>query len=107
MSLMQIRIKEKKYLSILWEDNSEYLIKLTNLRNSCPCAVCQEERAKQNPGYIPIYSDDQVTVQNIKVIGYYALNIVWKDGHSTGIYEYFRLREMDEKDNPLKRLIAG
>lgn len=102
---MQIKIKDRKFLYIRWDDRSESLIKLTNLRRACPCAFCSEERAKQGASYIPIYSDDQVTVANIKIVGYYALNIIWKDNHATGIYEYERLKQLGEA-KPLDGLVA-
>lgn len=92
MTPVQIQIRDKKYLHIKWDDNTESLIKLANLRRYCPCAVCNAEREEQGPDYIPIYNTVQVTIKDIKVIGYYALNIKWEDGHSTGIYEYERLK---------------
>lgn len=106
MAPVQIKIKDRKFLQIRWDDHTESLIKLTNLRRACPCAFCNEEKDKMGASYIPLYNDDQVTIANIKIVGYYALNIFWKDGHSTGIYEYEKLRQLGESSAPLNGLVA-
>ncbi|MEI7811096.1 MAG: DUF971 domain-containing protein [Ignavibacteria bacterium] len=92
----QIRIKEKKYLSIRWDNNSWSFIRLAGLRRACPCVNCKEEREMQGGGYIPIYNDTQLTITDIKINGNYAVNIIWKDGHSAGIYEYSMLNNLTE-----------
>ncbi|MDP4195693.1 MAG: DUF971 domain-containing protein [Bacteroidota bacterium] len=106
MSPVKIKIKDKKVLYLKWDDNTESFVKLTNLRRACPCALCKEERERLGADYIPLYNDNQVTITNIKIVGYYALNITWKDGHSTGIYEYERLRQLGESSDPLNGLVA-
>jgi DUF971 family protein len=58
--------------------------------------MCSEERNKQGKDYIPIYNDDQVTIQNLKLVGYYGINVQWKDGHKLGIYEYGFLKRIAE-----------
>lgn len=92
----QIKIKDKKFLFIKWDDNSESLVKLANLRRNCPCAVCNSEREKQGKNYIPLFSDDEVTVKNVDIVGYYAIRLIWNDGHNTGIYDYERLKTLAE-----------
>jgi len=89
---VQIKVKEKKYLFIKWNDNSESLIKLVNLRKNCPCSICTSEREKQGDKYIPIFSDEQITIKDIRVVGSYAIGIVWTDDHSTGIYDFNYLK---------------
>lgn len=82
------------YLKILWIDSIEQKIKLANLRYYCPCAICQKERIENSNSYIPIYSDDQITVEKIRIVGNYAINIIWKDNHDTGIYNFELLRNI-------------
>ncbi|NLT49632.1 MAG: DUF971 domain-containing protein [Ignavibacteria bacterium] len=79
---------DKNTLNITWNDNSEDKIKLANLRRLCPCAVCNSEREKNGNTYIPIYTGNQLKIENIKIVGSYAVNIIWKDGHSNGIYDF-------------------
>ncbi|MBI9070335.1 MAG: DUF971 domain-containing protein [Melioribacteraceae bacterium] len=81
-------------LFLTWNDNKVSSIKLVNLRNLCPCAVCIKEHEEQGEGYIPLYSKDQLTIIEIVPSGNYALNITWKDGHNIGFYEFNYLREI-------------
>ena len=94
MTPLNISVKEKTKLVINWNDDTNTIIKLTNLRKNCPCAVCKAEKDEQSKSYIPIYSDEQITISNLKVIGQYALKVEWKDGHQTGLYEFDFLKEL-------------
>jgi DUF971 family protein len=85
---------ENKNLLIKWDDNSESAIKLANLRMNCPCVLCVSEREGQSSSYIPIYSDEQIGIKNINIVGNYALGINWKDEHNTGIYTFEQLKNI-------------
>lgn len=87
MNPIQIKVKDNM-LYIKWNDDRISDIKLANLRSSCPCAICTSEREEQGSKYIPIYTGDQITINEIKIIGNYAVGVIWKDGHNTGIYEF-------------------
>jgi DUF971 family protein len=89
----KISVKDKRYLHIIWDDASESMLMLANLRKSCPCANCIAERNSQPSTFIPIYSSVQLTLAEIKPIGNYAIQLTWKDGHNTGIYTYDKLKE--------------
>lgn len=91
----KIQLKDKNKLFIAWPDGSESYIRLANLRRACPCAICNADRETQGPNYIPLYNDDEISIVNIKVIGYYGINVVWKDGHNTGIYEFSQLKQLN------------
>jgi len=93
MTPQKISVKDKRYLYIIWEDGSETMLMLANLRKSCPCAICREERENQSASYVPLYSDTQNTIIDIKHVGTYAIQLFWKDGHNTGIYTYDKLKE--------------
>ena len=96
MTPKKISIKDKRFLVIEWEDNSQSSIALSNLRKNCPCATCLSERQKRAETYIPLLSSVQLTIKNIKVIGNYAVQLVWQDGHDSGIYTYENLRSWNE-----------
>jgi DUF971 family protein len=96
MTPKKIKLTKQQELIILWEDNVESTIKLANLRRNCPCAICNSERDERGAKYIPIYTLDQLAVENISQVGTYAINIKWKDGHNTGIYEYKHLRSISK-----------
>lgn len=88
---VKIQVKEGKFLEITWNDNEISKIKLSNLRNNCPCAFCNVERSERSSTYIPLYSGEQLKIKDMKIAGYYALSVAWKDGHNTGIYEFNQL----------------
>ena len=96
MSPKKIQIKEKKFLNIDWDNNSSSEIKLYSLRRFCPCAICNAERDEQSKTYIPIFSNEQLTVSQVNMVGQYAVGITWKDGHNTGIYEFNELLKLSE-----------
>lgn len=96
MKPVNIRLIEKKKLLIRWDDDSVSHIALDKLRRLCPCATCVTEREKQSKTFIPIFMHSQISVDDIKTIGNYAISIVWKDGHNTGIYEYPYLQKLSE-----------
>lgn len=83
-----------KYLEITWNDSSVSKIKKADLRNNCPCAECATEREKRGLKYIPIFSDEQLTITDIQLVGSYAVLIKWKDGHSNGIYDFNFLKRI-------------
>ena len=95
MTPVKIKLKEMS-LSVRWEDGSESKIKLANLRRNCPCALCASEREEQSGSYIPLYSDEQLGISNIQVVGNYAVGIIWKDNHNTGIYNFEQLKKLAE-----------
>ena len=96
MNPTTIKLIEKKKLLIVWDDKSESLLDLRELRKRCPCATCLAERDKQGKKYIPLFAENQVTVKSIIHVGNYAVQITWNDGHNTGIYEYHFLKNFTE-----------
>ena len=94
MHPVRIKVVDNKNLLIVWDDKRRDLLELKMLRKVCPCATCLAEREKQNKMYIPIFTENQFMVRSINQVGKYAIQITWKDGHSTGIYEYPFLRNL-------------
>jgi len=87
MNPVKIKV-ESGALFIFWSDGEENSVKLTNLRYFCPCALCVDDKNKKGEGFIPLYTNDETAVSEIKTIGNYAIGITWKDGHNTGIYNF-------------------
>lgn len=101
MKPLQIKILEKKFLFIKWDDSTKSKIGLKYLRDECPCANCKGETILLKTFRPPkpnILSAEMYIVQNIQLVGGYAIQIIWKDGHDTGIYswEYLKKLEQDE-----------
>lgn len=93
----KIKLIDKKKLLIIWDDGTESIIELRELRKRCPCATCLAERDKQGKKYIPLFAENQIAVKSIDQVGSYAVQITWNDGHNTGIYEYHFLKKFSEK----------
>lgn len=80
-------------ISIVWSDEKETKYEAPVLRRACPCANCVNEWTGEkmlNPESIP----DSLTFKKIAIVGRYALNFVFSDGHDTGIFSFKYLREM-------------
>lgn len=79
-------------LEIEWSDGLKSSYDARRLRASCPCAACVDEftgRKLVDPDRI----DPNVRASEVRPVGRYALQIVWSDGHSTGLYSYRMLRQ--------------
>lgn len=85
-------------LRITWGDDFMTFYSAPNLRRVCPCAQCVNEWTGQrtlNPDSI----SDNIEFRDIEIVGRYALNFKFSDGHETGIYSFSYLREVGETMN--------
>jgi DUF971 family protein len=83
-------------LAIAWSDGAETYLPLEKLRRACPCAVCQGEPDVTGAVVRPrvTYTDKSFLLRNFQVVGGYALQPTWQDGHSTGLYSFDYLRRL-------------
>ena len=84
-------------LAIRWDDGSESFIPLERLRRFCPCAGCKGEmdilgNLYRNPAR-PL-AKDAFRLLRIERTGGYAIQPIWADGHSTGIYSFDYLHQL-------------
>ena len=92
-----IKVKEKKSLEIMWEDESISTLSLKYLRDECPCATCKGETVllkTYRPPTKKMITPEMYMITNIETVGEYAIQITWKDGHNTGIYSWEYLQEL-------------
>ncbi|MBV9241965.1 MAG: DUF971 domain-containing protein [Acidobacteria bacterium] len=90
---VQIIEESDSELSIKWSDDTETRYHAANLRRVCPCAGCVNEWTGEkmlDASSIP----DDVTIDSTSIVGRYALNFHFSDGHDTGIYSFKYLREL-------------
>jgi DUF971 family protein len=90
-------------LEIDWKDGHLSHYTFPYLRDACPCALCDEERAKSGreagepphtkPGELPMFKETAKPV-SAEPVGKYALKFKWNDGHELGIYSWKWLREI-------------
>lgn len=99
MLLVPTRIKlaaGNDTLSIEWADGHASTYSYRDLRDRCPCATCTEKGAAspQPPGLLPLAGTRPLKPERAELVGRYALQIFWNDGHSTGIYSFDYLRSL-------------
>ncbi|MBT3786543.1 P-loop NTPase [bacterium] len=82
-------------LQILWPDQHIGIHTPLELRRHCLCARCVNEDTGQKTLDDSTISLD-LTINEIKRVGRYALSISFSDSHTSGIYAYERLREICE-----------
>jgi DUF971 family protein len=98
----QIKIVDKDKLSLTWNDETSTVFSLKYLRDECPCAGCKGETIlfkTFRPPKPAMLSPEMYKIKSIDVIGDYAIQIGWKDGHNTGIYSWEYLKTLEAGQN--------
>ena len=84
-------------VAVKWDDGTESFIPLEKLRRSCPCAGCKGEVDVMGNLYRgperPLSAESFRLVRIIRVGGY-AIQPVWADGHSTGLFSFDYLKHV-------------
>ena len=85
-------------LAIHWNDGEESYFGLELLRRACPCAACGGEPDVIGNISRPLVSFNEKSFQltGFDLVGGYALQPRWADGHSTGIYSFTYLRRLGQ-----------
>lgn len=88
-------------LALVFGDGFEAYLPLDLLRRCCPCAICQGEpdvmgrviksHVSHGPGAWQL--------NKWEVVGGYALQFTWGDGHASGIYSYSYLQKLSQLPN--------
>jgi len=99
---VKIHVTSGTGVDIIWADDHVSHYDFGYLRDECPCATCNEERVKKSTfaaaggtsaAVLPMFKP-KVRAQSATGIGNYAIQIIFSDGHSTGIYSYDHLRSI-------------
>ena len=79
-----------KELAIAWNDGTETYLDVELMRRSCPCAACGGEPDVLGQVLRPHVSltDNSFELLGFDLVGGYAVQPRWADGHSTGIYSF-------------------
>lgn len=85
-------------VSIVWSDGQTCVYPYRYLRLQCACAACVEEMSGRPILNVAMVPEDVIAVDFIEV-GRYALQFLWTDGHSTGIYPFRMLRRLAREDD--------
>jgi len=90
---LQIVEESETEVTIKWSDDAESRFTAAQLRRSCPCAGCVNEWTGEKT-LDPAKVADDLVFNNIALVGRYALNFQFSDGHETGIFSFKYLREL-------------
>jgi DUF971 family protein len=89
----QIKQADDSTLQIIWADEKECHYKAAALRRACPCAQCVNEWTGERV-LRPEAVSEEIQINDFSLVGRYAINFRWSDGHETGIYSFRYLREL-------------
>jgi DUF971 family protein len=83
-------------IAFAWNDGTETYLGLELFRRSCPCAACGGE--PDVLGYVVRpegqYTDDSFAMKRWHIVGGYAMQPTWGDGHSSGLYAFDFIRRI-------------
>ena len=88
-------------ISIVWSDETESRYTAAELRRACPCAGCINEWTGEKMLKAEMVAED-LSFSSIAVVGRYALNFNFSDGHDTGIFSFQFLKQLKE-NSPQRR----
>ena len=89
-------------LRFAWADGQRSAFDWEYLRWRCPCAWCSGEGDR--PGALQDRTElraDETEMTDVELVGRYAVQPTWRDGHDTGIYTFRVLRRLAEQDGLL------
>ena len=86
-------------LAIAWDDGVESYLHLDLLRRSCPCAACCGEPDALGNVLVPEvrHTTASFELRGWQLIGGYAFQPTWGDGHATGLFTFPYLRRLAGK----------
>lgn len=81
-------------LAIAWNDGAESYLTFEAMRRACPCAACGGEPDVLGKVVRPAvqYSPASFRLRRYQMVGGYALQPTWEDGHSSGLYSFDYIR---------------
>ena len=82
--------------ALSFADGFEAYLPLPMLRRACPCAACQGEPDAMGRVVRPLVEHGPMAFGLVKfeLVGGYAIQMFWADGHSTRIYSFAYLRKL-------------
>jgi DUF971 family protein len=106
---IKVNVSTGTGVDVTWSDGHASHYDFPYLRDHCPCALCNDERAKKSSrtggapagplsgtlssALLPMYKP-KVTARSASAVGSYAVQINFSDGHTAGIFSFEHLREI-------------
>jgi DUF971 family protein len=99
MRILKLRQASAGEVALTWDDGHEGRVTLKTLRDACPCAGCTGETVLLR-SYVPpapaMDTPGRYELKGAQVVGNYALQFFWVDGHTDGIYVWDLMRSLCE-----------
>lgn len=89
----EVHLTDRNPPSIVWDDGAELAYDHRTLRLACPCAECRNEISGECQLEESRIRPD-IKVVEAKPVGRYGLNLIFNDGHGSGIYVGELLRSL-------------
>ena len=100
LAIKEIYQEDPRTLCIHWNNDKQLFYDVVELRRLCPCALCVDEKTGKRT-LKPESISDKVRPIKIDSVGTYAINIVYDDGHKTGLYTFEKLEKQGSPSTPL------
>ena len=83
-------------LALSFTDGFEAYLPLPMLRRACPCAACQGEPDAMGRVVRPHveHGPKAFVLTKFELVGGYAIQLFWADGHASGIYAFTYLKKL-------------
>ena len=97
--LRSLKRETEETIFLQWEDDHEGPIHLKRLRDACPCAECMGETVllrQYKPRPPSLDAPGRYELKAATLVGNYAMQFSWGDGHRLGIYNWQLLRSLCE-----------
>jgi DUF971 family protein len=104
---VKVHVSSNAGVDITWSDGHASHYDFAYLREECPCAMCNDERAKKRDAKFPAAPSGpaalagssvlpmfkpKLAAKSAHAVGNYALQIDFNDGHTAGIFSFDYLR---------------
>ena len=82
--------KPAREFRVEWASGEKSAYGFDYLAALCPCANCKEERKERERNPLTVLSGPSgpTELENVEMVGRYALNFIWRGGCGAGIYSF-------------------
>ncbi len=94
-----VELDRERHLSLTWSNGQTATFALETLRTRCPCAQCRGLRSQGRLAYPTAGAPEPLRAMSAELIGNWGIQIVWNDGHDTGIHAWGVLAEWASADD--------
>lgn len=94
--VVDLVVKREEGVQISYADGATVEFGLVELRLGCPCAECRSLRDRGEDVWPRPASPIPLQISDAKLHGGWSLNVIWNDGHGSGLYPFDALRRWAE-----------